>query len=266
MFERTRRGLTVFRSSLLVLRAHPRLILLPVLSTASLVAAALLIFGSMSLGQDSRLAWLFVAIGWFGFLLAATFIAVFFNAALISCVLDAFAGRPVSLRAGLMSSVARLSPILQWAIYASTVGFAISFAQGLLRRFGILGALAGSAVSLSWSVATFFVVPILVAEGLQPRQAVARSTEIVKGRWGEAVGPAVGIGILGLLAFIPPILLLAYVNASDQLQVAHDRPLVMVGIVSAIYLAAVLGVISALSTVYRTAMYFSAKTGQSTLG
>jgi hypothetical protein len=262
MFERTRRGLSIANSSLKTLRHHPKLLLLPVLSMASFAGVAYAIFGSMYLGKLANFGRPFFVFGWFGFFFVATFVSIFFNAALTSCVLDVLKERDVSVRSGIEASLLRIAPIMQWAFYSATVGLFIAFFRSLLRRFGILGALIGGAASMSWPIVTYFVVPVLIAEGVDPEEAVKRSTEIVRRHWGTAVGPGVGIGLILLLTLLPPIFVIGYVNSVSTLNMPHDRALTWSGIVTGVYLVAVFSFFSTLGTIFRTGVYFFAQTGR----
>ena len=40
-------------------------------------------------------------------------------------------------------------------------------------------------VGVAWSVATYFVIPVIALEGLGPRDALRRSSALVREKWGE---------------------------------------------------------------------------------
>jgi Family of unknown function (DUF6159) len=261
MFQRTRRGLAIASSSLKVLLHHPKLVLLPILSLTAVVVVVIVMGGTMYVGQLADFRWPFYVLGFIFLYFAMTFVTVFFNAALVSCVLDAFAGRKVSLRRGLSASLTRLSQIAAWAIFTTTIGLLLKFFQGLLRKTGLLGTLLGGAAVVSWNIATFFVIPVLVAENVEAAEAMKRSVEIVKRGWGNAIGVGAGLGILFILSFIPPILLIAFVNGDGALPMSHNQALALVGAGSALYLVVVMAVIGALSTVFTTGVYLFATSG-----
>ena len=169
------------------------LMFLPVLSVLTFCTSVLLIGAAMFAGDQAGIPKPFLLPGFFALLLAITFVGVFFNAALVSCVLDAFAGRPVSLRAGLAAAMARLPQIFRWALHATTIGFFISLLQGMLRKLGILGVLLGNAAPLSWAILTYFVVPVLVTENVGPRRSgqafhgySSRKTGAMRSAWKRA--------------------------------------------------------------------------------
>ena len=67
--------------------------------------------------------------------------------------------------------------------------------------------MVGRIGGLGWSLATFLVVPVLVAEGLGPIDAVRRSSQLLKRTWGEQIAGNVGVGAVFFLAFVVAIVL-----------------------------------------------------------
>src|SRR6185437_532516 len=114
MFERTRRGFAIAGSGLKLLLAHPRLILLPLLSSITAIASLGLVGTGLFFTEPGNFNPVFFVPGLLLLLFLLSFAGVFFNCALVACVLDAFAGRPVSLRAGVAMAMTRLPHILDW--------------------------------------------------------------------------------------------------------------------------------------------------------
>lgn len=255
MFERTRRGFAMAGSSLKILAAHPKLVLLPLISMSSLILTVVLIGSGMGFGETQHFGAFFYLIGYALLFFLLTFISVFFNAALVACVLEAFAGRPISIAAGISVAVGRLPQILSWAVFSFSVGLVLGFIRDQLRRLGPLAALFGSAAQMSWSILVYFAVPILVVEGLSPTACLNRSKELVKRSWGNAVGVTLGWGFLVLfLVVVPPMLMLGYANSGRA-------PLPVMGAAAALYVILLFATGSALGAVFRTSLYVYATTG-----
>ncbi len=111
---------------------------------------------------------------------------------------------------GISQAGSRIVQIVEWAILAATVGLILRMLED---RAGLAGQIALSLVGAAWSIATFFVVPIIVYEGLGPMASIKRSLGILRKSWGESfVGFSISFGIifvlLGLAGLIP--LLLAF--------------------------------------------------------
>lgn len=260
MLEQTRRGLAVAGASAKVLAKHPKLLVLPLLSTFATLTTAALIGGTMSFGEHAHFNGVFFALGFIGLLAAIAFLGAFFNAALVVCVLDSFAGREVSLRHGLAGAAARSPQLFAWTLFSSVVGVLLSTVQGMLRRLGLLGAVLGGALSMSWSIVTYFVVPILVVENVGPWDAFERSKDMVKRNWGKAIAVQSGLAVLFMLTLLPVFFLIWFVNA--DVSAAHQQK-ILFGIGGSVaYFFALLAVFGALGGIFRASLYVYASTGQ----
>jgi Family of unknown function (DUF6159) len=100
--------------------------------------------------------------------------------------------------------------ILSWSIFAATVGTLLRILQDSLGR---IGKIITSLIGIVWSVATFFVVPIIAYENLGPLAAFKRSSDLVREKWGEGLGATFSFGLIQIVAFLLlaiPCFLLGY--------------------------------------------------------
>ena len=269
MFERMRRGWGIAKASWSVLKLHPKLLVFPIISGLSLIALVGAIGISMYLERSHMAALMeflkkdnphdpIVYAVAFVFYFVCSFIVIFFNAALVFCAMQAFAGTTPSLRAGLSTAAGRLPQILGWTLVAATVGLLLNALQNTLRdRLGFLGALLGGLLEFGWAVATFFVIPVVVVDGLGPIAAVKRSAAILKRTWGESLGGEGGLGIIAFAASVPAIALLALVGA-----IAGKGAGVAIIVVAVLYLIALSIVFATLGAIFRTGAYIYATTGE----
>jgi hypothetical protein len=51
-----------------------------------------------------------------------------------------------------------------------------------------------------WSIATFFVVPVIAYENLGPIDAFKHSASLMKQKWGESLGATFNFGIIQFIA------------------------------------------------------------------
>jgi hypothetical protein len=273
MFERIGRGWGIAKASWAVVKLHPKLLLLPIFSgiafIALLAAIGLSVFAgaksdyirhlmdNMQSGDPVVYALLFA------FYFACTFIIVFFNAALIFCAMQSFAGKEPSLRAGLATAAGRLPQILAWTFVAATVGLILNALQSFLKdKLGFLGALLGGLAEVAWAVVTYFVVPVVVVDGVGPIEAVKRSSAILRRTWGEAAGGEGGLGLISVLFFLPVVLLFGVLGtAGIGVWASHPVAIALIAIV-AVYVLALVVVFTALGTIFRTGTYIYATTGQ----
>ena len=121
------------------------------------------------------------------------FIVVFFNTALVHCTRLYFKGEEVTIAKGLQFSMSRLGAIFSWAVFAATVGFILKIIQ---ENVGSLGKIITGLLGIVWSIATFFVVPVLAYENVGPIGAFKRSTQLMKEKWGESLGATFSFALI----------------------------------------------------------------------
>jgi hypothetical protein len=267
---RVANGWALARECFRVLRQDKQLILFPLVSgiASLLVLASFLGIGwasadmlrdatghvSVRPGNDN-LFWLLCG----GFYFANYFVIVFFNAALVGCAMIRFRGGTPTLGDGLRIARERLPQIAAWALLAATVGVLLRM---IAERVGFIGRIVIAILGAAWSVATYFVVPVLVVEKLGPVDAARRSTSIVKKAWGESLVSNAGIGFVTLLVTIALVALiatgsmvLAVKMASFGIAIAGFAAIVVVIIVAAL-------VGSALNSIALCALYLYATQGK----
>lgn len=208
IFDRFSNGWTIAMNSWAVLKENRQLILFPILSGLSmiLVIASFFTIVFASAGWDweafrdireqgTVVNYLFV----FGYYLVNYFVIVFFNTALIHCTHLYFNGEKPTIRQGLQFAVSRIGVLLSWAAFAATVGTALRILQDNL---GSIGKFVTGLIGIVWSIATFFVVPVIAYENLGPIAAFKRSTELMRQKWGERLGAGFSFGLIQFGAFL----------------------------------------------------------------
>jgi hypothetical protein len=204
-FTRMSNGWQLALNSFAVLKANRQLIIFPILSAI----AMLLVIGSFviamfasagweaeSLRQQSAVANYTIL---FLYYLVNYFVVVFFNTALVHCTHLYFNGEEPTVAKGLRFAVSRIGAIFSWAIFAATVG---TILRAIQDKVGTLGKIITGFIGIVWSVATFFVVPIIAYENLGPIAAFKRSTSLMKEKWGESIGASFSFGIIQFLALL----------------------------------------------------------------
>ncbi len=237
-------------TSLRILQSNPKLLLFPVFSSLSLLMVCGTFLGGIAIAsgldfsgwtQDaSGLQYLLL----FGFYLVNYFVIVFFNVGLVYCAKRIFEGHEVTLTEGLNFSYGRIGVILQWAALAATVGVVLKTIQ---ENSGLLGKIIVGLIGMVWSIATYFVVPVIAFEGLSPIAAVKRSGAIIKEKWGESLSANIGFGVfylVGYLIIIGAGLLLCFT--------IHPIAGIALGILAALVLHTI---VSAAQTVFLAAAY-----------
>jgi Family of unknown function (DUF6159) len=251
------------RQSLTLLRRDRSLAAFPMLGfAAGAVAVAVVMAPGVVLAAATGREWLlapFAAAAAY----AATFTAIHFGVALAAAADRSLDGHDTTVAEGLAAARARRGVIARWAAVALCVGLLISAVQALLSESPLgraAGAVFGGVANLAWGVATFFVVPLLAQEGLEPKDAVKRSSAVVKERWGEGVAGAASIGVaVAVVAFVPIAVLAAIAAASFDASVVAGGVLVAVAVLVALAAGAI-GM--ALNTIFRVALLRYASSGE----
>ena len=218
MFATIGHTIDLIKMSWRVLMLDRELIFFPVMSVAGLVILAAVVFagglagGAFSLAEEGgEASGGDVALGLF-LAFASSFIIIFFNAALVAAALERLRGGDPNVASGLKAASAHIPQILAWSVVTTIVSLIL---RALRDRGGIAGQVASMIGGIAWSLATFFVIPVLVAEGIGPIEAIKRSSSLLRQTWGRQVTASFGFGILTFAAIIVaaiPAILLSFVH------------------------------------------------------
>ena len=248
----------IAKRSWAVLRADKTLAWFPVLSAlGSLVVIGVLggLFAVAGIDDTSSgtslqpIGWVLIVVAY----LALAMVQTYFLAGLVAGADQRLRGQDSSLRSALEIANSRLHRLLPWAVVTATVTMIL---QAIEERFGIVGTIVARLVGLAWQLVTFLVVPILVLEDLGVGDALKRSKDLFKKTWGENVIGQFGLGMVGFLLTLPGLLLIGIGVAIGT------AGLIVLGAVGVIWLMVSAVIVSALSGIYRTALYHYAANGQ----
>ncbi len=248
----------IAKRSWAVLRADKTLAWFPVLSALGSLVVFGIIGGLFLVAgiDDSSTGTTLQPIGWVLIVvmyLALAMVQTYFLAGLVAGADQRLRGQDSTVRSALEIANSRLHRLLPWAIVTATVTMVL---QAIEERFGIIGTIVARLVGLAWNLVTFLVVPILVLEDLGVGDALKRSKDLFKKTWGENVIGQFGLGAIGFLFTLPGIVLIGVGVALGT------AGLIVLGTVGVIWLVAAAVIVSALSGIYRTALYHYAAHGQ----
>jgi hypothetical protein len=184
---------------------------------------------------------------------ALSCVTVFCNAALVHSANLALSGGTPTVRDGFAAAARRKGAVLAWGAFSGTVSLLLRAAE---QRLGPLGRIFAALGGLAWSMITFMVLPVIVLDGVGPRAAVRRSSELLRQTWGQQLGAIIGIG-WGAFVLALPSVVLFIVLASVGGTAGALAGLVVFGL----WLLAVAVLASALTGVYQTALYRFAADG-----
>ncbi len=253
------RSLALTRMSFQVIKKDKSMLLFPLISGIVTLIAMASFFGTWlfvngfnwEVVQGSPITYALV----FLLYLIAYFVAIFFNVALVACSMRRLEGGEASVRYGLGYAAGRAATIFKWAIVAATVGLVL---RALSEKAGAVGQVILGLVGVAWSIATYFVVPVIAFEGIGPFKAIQRSAGLLKGAWGEAFLSNLSIGLifflLGIVGLLP--IAAAYLLTANMM-------VLLAAVAAAVVYWIILGMLSSTaSAVLCTALYRYAATGR----
>lgn len=264
--ERFKRSWALAKQSWQVMRSQPSLAVFPIISGVATILVTLSFFIPMLISLNASgffssnashsrndIPVLYYIVS-FCYYLVSYFVVVFFNVAFIHCANKTLNNEPTSVTDGIGMALKRLGPIMGWSLIAATVG---TILRTISERMGLIGQIVIGLIGAAWNIVTFFVVPALAIEGLGPIDAIKESFGTIKKTWGETiignVGVSSAVGLLGLLP-IPMIIVVCF---------TANAYLIVGGIALAVFYWLALAVIgSCLSSIYTTAVFHYARTGQ----
>ena len=203
MFRSLSNSWALVKASIRVLQADKELMLFPVVSGIALLLVSIsffvptyLLLPGLESGETPRA--LAYAIG-FLFYVVQYFVIIYFQTGLVGAAMIRLNGGDPTVKDGLRIANERLGVILSYALIAATVGMIL---RALRERLGFVGGLISALGGFAWSLATFFVVPVLAAKKVGPFDAISESAALLKKTWGEQLAGGGGIGLVfGLLMF-----------------------------------------------------------------
>lgn len=248
--ERIKNSWELAKVSWSVLRSDKALTIFPFLSALAgllvvgIVAGVIAATGinSGSNGSLKAIGYVFIVVGY----IAMAFVTTYFLAALVHAANEALEGRRADLADCFAAANQRLDRILPWAIVQASVSMVIQALES--QRF--IGQLVAALIGTAWAVLTFLTVPIIMLEDLGPINALKRSGHLTRGTWGENLSAQFGFGLFGLVAMLPGILVIA-IGASSGSTVG----IVVAAAIGVAWIVVVSLVVSALTGIYRTALY-----------
>jgi len=209
------RSWELVKQSFTILRSDKQLMLFPVLSLVScFVVTAAIATGGALLLLPARAAAIAAGerfhpsqspmflLGMFTLYVVNYFVIVFFNVALVGVANSRLMGGTWTFKDGLELAWERKGTILAWALVAATVGVLL---RTLEERLGLIGRLIMRIIGIAWTLACYFVVPVLAFEDLTPIDALKRSSKLFRDTWGEKVIGGFSLSMVALVLMLPGI-------------------------------------------------------------
>lgn len=183
-----------------------------------------------------------------------TFITIFFETGIITIVMGRLNNQNLSFQDGLNKSISKINKILVWSLVAATVGTLLKL---ISDRSKILGKIVVSILGAAWSILTFFIAPILIAEDIPIKESLQKSAATIKKTWGETVIINVGAGLFFMILFLAGLIIfIATLFTMDA------TIIIMMAIAFFIYLILLVVISSTLNVIFKVVLYEYANSGR----
>ena len=269
MFSAIGRSFQLAKVCLRVLAVDKELTVFPLLSSVAAVLVMLSFVGvgygigsleRIGTGNVGAMDWVLAVV----FYVVLSFVAIFFNSALVYAAHFRLAGGDPNIRTGLYGALNHIPAILVWTLVSATVGIILRILGNQAReQGGVMGFIAQIIVAIlgaAWTMLTYFVVPLIVIEGRNFRSSFRGSLELFRSTWGEQVVGNFGLGMAAFLAFLLAALVLA-VLLFALLTLGGVGVLLWV-VIAVVTLGAIALVFAAMGGIYKAALYLYATSGQ----
>lgn len=241
----------ISKASWAVLRQDRELLAVPIIAgVASILAFAaiavpgwLLLGGNQAVDEGNPALWLVGVLA----MVAAAWMSAIGQAAIVAGAAERMDGGDPDLSSAYAAARGRAGRLLEWAILATVVSIVLDQIE---QRFGVLGRLVSWLGAAAFSVLSFLALPVIVFEDVGAIEAFKRSSRLLRATWGEQVTFNVGMGLLGFVGA------LAGLVVGGLLVSTGVAPLQVLGVaVAVVWVLLVVAVTSALSAVFKAALY-----------
>jgi len=254
--SRIERSFRLMAQSYRVLTQDKELMVLPLMSGIVMVGVMATFFWGFGFDERAMRAHRAEAMLPMFLLYVVTYtVGLFFQAAVVAGATERLRGGDPTVGSALAAAGRRIGAILAWAVVAATVGVVLRMIQ---ERAGFIGKILVGLVGVVWSLATFFIVPVLVLEDRSIVDSFRRSVRTFQDTWGESVVGSTSLGVAAACAWITLVAIVGlFVWAGLGL------PVVVVGIAAGVLLAIFF---SALQGVFLASLYRYATEGHQSSG
>ena len=201
-----------------VLRRNTDLLIFPIVGLLALGLVIALWFGTILMWANFQLDVVWEAPLWEKmlavviFYLFSYFVVFSANTALVGTAMLLLEGKQPTLMDGWRIAYAHKYTIFAYALLMATVGLLLRLLSRWIGQAGRVAVpvaqrvLIFAGLGLSWHVVPVLVIPVLIAEEIDPVAAIRRSSRLVTQTWGEGV---VQNANLWLIFILPLVVILA---------------------------------------------------------
>ena len=240
-------GRSLIRAGWSTLSADRELLALPIIGGILSVFAALpfILIYALIPSEAGLMQWIPIL----SMLFVYTFIIVLFAVALAAGASERMNGGDPNIKSSLSYAWSRRSTILQWALLTTTLSVLLRLIE---QRFSIAGKLFSALGSLSWAIASYFVIPVIAVETGSGIDALRSSARVIEKRWGKALRFNLRVTLYQLVILLITLAITATAFASLETSTALAN---LLGLTAVLFFLFSIFLLGAVSAVARVALY-----------
>jgi hypothetical protein len=200
--SRVKIGRSIFREAFTMFNRDKQAILLPLIGLGITVGVGAAVFVAWFALSILRVFSPAVSqITWIPAVVAAILLSIVTSitqGAVVWFANERFEGRSASVGSALKAAFGRFGSLAMFGLFNATVG---TLLRQTRKDGGLLGGLIAMLGTLAWAAASYFVLPVIMFEGLGAFASVKRSTALVKSKWQGAARANVFAGVMFALAW-----------------------------------------------------------------
>ncbi|MEL6308503.1 MAG: DUF6159 family protein [Chloroflexota bacterium] len=266
MFSTWGRSWQLVKASWAVLQADKELLWFPVISgiVTMLISLVMLIpaiavsITLFSTGANDGVNQTVGIVGLFIFYFVTYGVGIYFNTALVGAAMIRLDGGDPTLSDGFGIANSRLGSILGFAAMSATVGVIL---RTLEERGGIVGDIVSFLGGVAWGMASFLVIPVIVAQDVNAWQGLKTSARLLRETWGEQITGNFSIGGVFFVGYL--LIIVLGVGLGILVGSLFESTALVIGIVSLVVFALIaLAVLQgAITGIYQATLYRYAESG-----
>lgn len=251
-FDALQRGWGITVSSLKVVSSDPELLALPIVSGLIFLFILFSLFFPILFFNNTSNTYVIIAVAVAYFV--SFFLLYFTQAMTIEIARIRFSGKNPKLVDGFNAAMKHLSKIVALAAIGAAIAILVRLIRNRRDGNNFLAGIIASLIGASWTIVSYFSLPVILYEEKGVFDSFKRSVELVKNSWGTDVSAQLSL----LVLYIPAILFFIL-----AILFAGILPLFLVFIVLALiaFVAALL-LQSVVKGIISEALYIYASTGK----
>jgi len=214
MFTRLHIGIQLAKHSFALINQKKSLLFFPTINV--LLTVGLLTIAMIPIIKVEKMTWgmpqvtkneVILCLGiLFIFFFIVHVITVLCHAALTACAIKQIKNEPLDIFTGFKIFYTHFSILFVWTLITTSIGIVIRTLEYWIENWSSFKMVTNILAGLTWFIASFFILPVVIAENRELIAAIKQSAHLVKKTWGPARYSCIGTGIVTFFVTLAALL------------------------------------------------------------